>query len=276
MAKELITVDGTEARLFQSGIRCDYYVTESGAVYSLSKGREARTRRLTACTSGHKHPTIRVKVLDGNSVVVRNLPIYRIVFDIFSGKYHDWNRCRISFIDGNPLNYSFANMRIIPMRKYSRILLESLEEAKDVYSRSFDYICGRMMNWFKSIGLQDAKDIVSAAFYDLCRENAPKVDNFERCWLRGSYRLGLHFCAGVLRRVLIKNEEISFEEISYDYCNLSIYADLGLTPQEKVLLDLVMKGYTRTEAAIMMGYSLGRFPVKLYNIAAKLRAVYNA
>lgn len=161
------------------------------------------------------------------------------------------------------------------MGKYSRILLESLEEAKDVYSRSFDYICGRMMNWFKSIGLQDAEDIVSAAFYDLCRENAPKVDDFERCWLRGSYRLGLHFCAGVLRRVLIKNEEISFEETSYDYCNLSIYADLGLAPQEKVLLDLVMKGYTRKEAAVMMGYSLGRFPVKLYNIAAKLRAVYN-
>ena len=274
MAKERITVDGTEARLFQIGIRCDYYVTESGAIYSLSNGYRSRTRRLTACTQGHENPTIRVKVSEGGRVVVKNLPIYRIVFDTFSGKYHDWNRCRISFIDGNPLNYSFANMRIAPMKKYCRILLKSLEEAKDVYSRSFGYICDRVMNWFKSIGLQDAEDIVSAAFYDLCRENAPKVDNFERCWLRGSYRLGLHFCAGVLRRVLIKNEEISFEEISYDYCNLSIYADHGLTPQEKVLLDMMMKGYTREEVAVMMGYSVGRFPVKLYNIASKLRDAY--
>lgn len=275
MVQEKITVDGMEARLFQIGIRCDYYVTECGDCYSLSKGPKSRTRRLAACMAGHKNPTIRVKVFDGDVVVVRNLPIYRVVFDIFSGEYHDWNRCRISFIDGSPLNYSYANMRIEPMKRHSPILVSALEANAAIYSDRFDDICIYITRRFDSISFDDAKDIVSSAFFYLCRADAPVIANFEAFWIRASFRLAQYFWARQARRESIEDARVFFDEPTHDYCNLSIYGDLGLTPCEKVMVDMMMKGYTRMEVGKMMGCKYDfQIPVKFYDIAAKFRRAY--
>lgn len=275
MVQEKITVDGMEARLFQIGIRCDYFVTERGDCYSLSKGRESRTRRLTACVGGHKNPTIRVKIFDGDVVVVRNLPIYRIVYDIFSGEYHDWNRCRISFVDGNPLNYSFANLQIGPTKRESPVLVSALKTNAPIYSERFDDLCIYVTRRFDSISPDDAKDIVSSAFFYLCRADAPVMANFEAVWTRASFRLAQHFWARQTRRESIEDARVFFDEPTHDYCNLSIYGDLGLTPHEKVMVDLMMKGYTRMEVGNMMGYKYDyQIPVKIYDIAAKFRRAY--
>lgn len=264
-----------EARLFQIGIRCDYFVTEHGDCYSLSKGRESRTRRLTACTGGHKYPTIRVKVFEGDVVVVRNLPIYRIVLDIFSGEYHDWDKCSVSFVDGNPLNYSYANMRVEPKKRYGPVRASLLESNKAAYSERFEDICIYVTRRFDSISLDDAKDIVSTAFYNLCREDSPNPANFEAFWVRASFRLAQHFWSRQARRKAIEDARLFFDEPSHDYCNLSIYGNLGLTPHEKVMVDMMMKGYTRMEVGNMMGCRYDfQIPVKFYDIAAKFRRAY--
>lgn len=275
MAPESITVDGMEARLFQIGIRGDYYVTERGDCYSLSNGKASRTRRLTACTVGHKNPTIRVKVFDGDVVVVRNLPIYRIVFDIFSGEYHDWSKCRVSFIDGNPLNYSFANMRLESLKGQRRILPSLLAANAQKYSERFEDICEYVHRRFNDISIDDSKDIVSSAFCRLCQEGGPDPANFEAFWVKAAFRLAQHFWARQTISRSIKDTDALFDEPSHDYCNLSIYGDLGLTPHEKVMVDLMMKGYTRMEVGNMMGCRYDyQIPVKFYNIARKFRRAY--
>lgn len=275
MVRESITVEGLEARLFQIGIRGDYYVTERGDCYSLSNGPLGRIRRLTACTCGHKNPTIRVKVFDGDVVVVRNLPIYRIVFDIFSGEYHDWSKCRVSFIDGDPLNYSYANMRLESLKGQGRISPSLLSANVQKYSERFEDICIYVHHRFNDISIDDSKDIVSSAFYRLCQEDGPNPANFEAFWIRASFRLAQHFWARQKRRVAFGDAHAIFDTPSHDYCNLSIYGDLGLTPHEKVMVDLMMKGFTRMEVGNMMGYRYDyQIPVKFYDIARKFRRAY--
>lgn len=250
-------------------------MTERGDCYSLSNGALGRTRRLTACVNGHKNPTIRVKVMEGNVVIVRNLPIYRIVFDIFSGEYHDWNRCRISFIDGNPLNYSYNNMRLEPLKGERQILTSLLVANAQKYSERFEDICEYVHHRFNDISLDDSKDIVSISFYRLCQEDGPEPDVFEAFWVKASFRLALHFLRRQKRHEPIETARVYFDEPSHDYCNLSIYGDLGLTPDEKVMVDLMMKGYSKMEVGNMMGYKYDfQIPVKLYDIARKFRRAY--
>lgn len=271
MVRETITVNGTEARLFQRGIRCDYYVADSGEIYSRSKGPRARTRRLTPCTNGHKNPTIRVKVFEGDTVIVRNLPIYRVVFDIFSGVYHDWNVCKIQWIDGNPLNYSYSNMTIERLKKYDELDVARIQEFQNIYSNRFDDICKYINHRFDTISFDNAKDIASDAFFYLCRKQSERAANFEAYWVRAAFRLSQHFFSKTVRRVSIEDARTVFYEPNYDYCNISIY-DIGLSEQEKEIVDMLIKGYSYIEALNAMGYKYyDQCPVKLYQIVEKFK-----
>lgn len=250
-------------------------MTERGDCYSLSNGRLGRTRRLTACVNGHKNPTIRVKAMEGNVVIVRNLPIYRIVFDIFSGEYHDWNRCRISFIDGNPLNYSYNNMRLESMKGERRVIVSRLESFSHKYEERFGEICLYVCRRFDSISLDDSKDIVSSAFYRLCMEDGPSPENFESYWVSASFRLANKLRERQIRRKEIGDVRIFFDGPEYDYCNVSANEIPGLTVHEKTMVGLLMKGYNKKEAADIMGYKYDwQVPVKLYELAEKLRRFY--
>lgn len=271
MAKEQITIGETEARLFQVGIRCDYYVTADGDCWSLSKGRLSRLRKLTPCLNGHKNPTIRVKVSEGDAVIVHNLPIYRVVFDIFSGVYHDWNVCKIQWIDGNPLNYSYSNMTIEGLKKYGELDVARIQEFQNIYSNRFDDICKYINHRFDTISFDEAKDIASDAFFYLCRKQSERVANFEAYWVRAAFRLSQHFFSKTVRRVSIEDARTVFYEPNYDYCNISIY-DIGLSEQEKEIVDMLIKGYSYIEALNAMGYKYyDQCPVKLYQIVEKFK-----
>lgn len=274
MAKEQIIIGETEARLFQIGIRCDYYITADGDCYSLSKGRLSKLRKLTPCLNGHKNPTIRVKVFEGDNVIVLNLPIYRIVYDIYSGVYHDWNVCKIQWIDGNPMNYSYDNMAVVGLKKHDELDIAKLQEFQNVYSKRFDDICRYINHRFHTVSIDDAKDITSDAFFSLCGEHSSRAVNFEAYWVRAAFRLSQKFFHKTVRQVSIEDERSCFYEPNYDYCNISIY-DVGLSEQEKEIVGMLIKGYSYGEAVNAIGYKYYyQCPVKLYQIVEKFKKAF--
>lgn len=268
---DTIEFNGTQARLFQCGIRMDYYVTQNGEVISRSNGPLRRLRRLTPCTNGHRYPTIRLKVEESGLVLVRNLPIYRIVYDTWSGRMNDWSIAEVEYVDGNPLNYAFTNMRF-------RLVGEPDVGKMTEYSRDYERnhkLVSRYITWkFTSICMEDAQDLSSEAFFRLCAKPGLVIMNsFAGLWIKEALSLASHFYRHALKSVFDCDFLSSEPDDLPAFFPRNIYTDFGLSEEEKTVVSLMTKGYTKGEIVQLLGYKYDfQMPVKIRDIAKKINS----
>ena len=274
-AQEII-INNQVARLYRDGIRDAYYVTSSGLAYSCShnKGiiKELRPDK------ARRYPTLRFNVEENGLKVRYNVPMYRIVYELFIDPDVDWNYTRVGYKDGDTHNFGSSNLTGRANYK-SEILLTVHEGCLDhekEYSK-FNEVANHV-RWLTKLPVEDCRDATQDAFlkcstiYGNYQDGVGFIALWHGCAIREAYK---HYRRYRLRKVTLEEEwGWGKEEMTipsgYEWLKVST-----LTDHERFWLQFLLKGWRRQD--IIEEYpQYGRCPykVRLKVLYDKLRKEY--
>ena len=114
-------INGQLAKLYRDGIRDAYYVTSDGVAYSYSHNKGI-VKELKP-DKARKFPTLRFNLEENGLKVRYNIPMYRIVYELFIDSEVDWNYTRVQYKDNNTHNFRSSNL--IGVANYKSEILSS-------------------------------------------------------------------------------------------------------------------------------------------------------
>lgn len=180
----------------------------------------------------------------------------------------------VGFKDGNIYNYQLDNLHIsLP---FPQVLHDNMEKLKDVYKSFFLTVAwyARFVNM--NISLDDAKDIASNVFYEICKHDYPhSQDNFVGLW-----------------KSQVKKRVFDFMDYRNSFCN--VVFDDGeerLHSEDKAIeildvtkhlsgnktrktIELWLQNETPTDIAKLMGCSLSTVSSCITRNIQKLKQIY--
>lgn len=275
IAESNIIVNNRVAKLYRDGIRAAYYVTSDGIAYSVSHNKGIVKELMPDQT--RKYPTLRFN-LEENGLKVRcNIPMYRIVYELFVDPNVDWNYTRIQYKDGNTHNFSSSNL--MALANYKSDILSSvyqgcLNHTKEY--RQFNEVTSHV-RWLTKLPYEDCKDATQDAFlkcstiYGNYNDGIRFIALWHGCAIREAYHLYRRFQS---KKVSLEDWNLGSEEIisSSGFQWLRVPT---LTEHERFWLQFLLKGWNRQD--IIEEYPMyGKCPykVRLKVLYDKLRKAY--
>ena len=151
-----------------------YYVSDIGEAFGSQKYKDFYLTKPLKIENRYKEGC-NIRVACGNKKY-KNEWLHKLMYWTWVVKEYIED-IQIEFKDNNQYNYQLSNIQLATP-KLSTTLLDNMEQLKDVYKSHFLNVAWYVRFISMDISLDDAKDIASNTFYEICKHEYPYTQEY--------------------------------------------------------------------------------------------------
>ena len=249
-----------------------YYVSDIGEAFGSQKYKDFYLTKPLKIENRYKEGC-NIRVACGNKKY-KNEWLHKLMYWTFVAKEYIED-IQLSFKDNNQYNYQLSNIQLATP-KLSTTLLDNMEQLKDVYKSHFLNVAWYVRFISMDISLDDAKDIASNTFYEICKHEYPYIQEyFVGLWKSQVRKRVLDFIDSRNRFCDVcfddDEERLRTYDKAVDVIDYKKYLNGNKTRE---IIKLWLQNETPTDIAKLMGCSLSTISSCITRNIQKLKQIY--
>lgn len=256
---------------FESDSKCNrYYLTDNYKVFSVQKlNNRYFVKNIKIYDKYQRGCFVRVLLTKGNEQMAY---MQNIVYAVnVSGRF-DFDE-EFDFIDGNSHNYKIENIK--PKTYDNGYIQDNVVKFSKAYTDYFLIFTGHAMRICDYISFEDAQDVVSNSFYELCTKVDCGYGKFINVWREYVTNRTIDYMRAKRRYLNVDIGDMIKIGVKSGYIK-EVAKPLNLITNEihKEMVKLWMKGYDSIEISKLMGISDSTVRCSLTRAIKKMRNFY--
>lgn len=256
---------------FERGLGSNkYYLTDNYKVFSVQKLKNSYfVKNIKISDRYQRGCFVRVLLTKGNEQIAY---MQNIVYAVnVSGRF-DFDK-EFDFIDGNSHNYKIENIK--PKTYNNGYIQDNVVKFSKAYTDYFLIFTGHAMKICDYISFEDAEDVVSNSFYELCTKIDCEYKKFINVWREYVTNRTIDYMRAKRRYLNVDIGDMIKIGVKSGYVK-EVAKPLNLITNDshKKMIELWMKGYDSVEISKLMGVKDSTIRCNITRIFKKMRDYY--
>lgn len=256
---------------FQRDLKCNrYYLTDNYKVFSVQRLKKSYfVKNIKISDRYQRGCFVRVLITKGSEQMAY---MQNIVYAVnVSGRF-DFDE-EFDFIDGNSHNYKIENIK--PKTYINGYIQDNVVKFSKAYTDYFLIFTAHAMRICEYISFEDAQDVVSNSFYELCTKVDCECVKFINVWREYVTNRTIDYMRAKRRYLNVDIGDMIKIGVKSGYVK-EVAKPLNLITNEshKTMVELWMKGYDSIEISKLMGISDSTVRCNLTRAIKKMRNFY--